>query len=348
MLRAARVALVAALALVSLAPATSGSATSAGCALKAQCPADPARSDEGVSAGATGGSLEVRVESSVVSAGRVVTSSARVVRAVPVCRYVFLATGADYAGWWAEDGWASQVQEQMPSQYRFEPFAGWQEHSADHQGGWYIPVCSSVSWADDDLAGFYEYATDYFAEHGPVFVEAGSRAPAGVTAQELVQVAVRHMDLPTGRIAWNPRVGEGGFTVVGVDTWVWVEDVPDAVSVTASVPDGTWARVDASLVGLEVSAPGAESGSCDGAGVVWTPSADERAACRVVFTRSSAGAPVKDGQVLPTVTMTATARWEASWVSSMDPTPGVLPVQEVRSTVEVPVGEIQTLVTYGD
>lgn len=95
-----------------------------------------------------------------------------------------------------------------------------------------------------------------------------------------MQVAVAHMDLPAGRIVWNPMVGDGGFTVVGLDTWVWVEDVPGAVSVTASVTDGLWTRADASLAGLDVTAPGADSAWRAGARVAWDESADKRGACR--------------------------------------------------------------------
>ena len=120
---------------------------------------------------------------------------------------------------------------------------------------------------------------------------------------------------------------------------------PTQVSVTAQVGTGTWARVDARLEGLELSAPGADPASCADTGVPWTADATGTS-CSIVFFRSSANQPVKAGQVWPTATMTATAQWSASWVSSLDPNPTALPTQEIATTAEVPVAEIQALVTH--
>ena len=83
-----------------------------------------------------------------------------------------------------------------------------------------------------------------------------------------------------------------------------------------------------------------------GAGVVWSPEAGS-SDCVVVFGRSTAGRPVKAGQSLPTATVTARASWTASWTSSLDADPRPLDVQTVDTTAEVPVAEIQTLVTDG-
>lgn len=61
--------------------------------------------------------------------------------------------------------------------------------------------------------------------------------------------------------------------------------------------------------------------------------------------RSSANQPVKAGYSVPTATLTATASWTASWVSSLDATSTPLPTQTVTSNAEIPVAEIQALVT---
>ena len=67
--------------------------------------------------------------------------------------------------------------------------------------------------------------------------------------------------------------------------------------------------------------------------------------CTFKFLHSSANQDLKDGQTLKTTTLPATATWTATWTSSLDPTPRVLPTQEQVTTAEVPVAEIQALVT---
>lgn len=167
-----------------------------------------------------------------------------------------------------------------------------------------------------------------------------------VDPRQLAEIAYELADLPTGTIRWNPSLPGGGATVVNMDTWVWVEGAPTSVAVTAQVPSGTWARVDAQLSGLELSAPGADPASCPDTGRSWSVGATGTS-CALVFLRSSANQAVKVGQTLPTATLTATATWTASWVSSLDPTPTALPTQELTATAEVPVAEIQALVTAG-
>jgi hypothetical protein len=167
-----------------------------------------------------------------------------------------------------------------------------------------------------------------------------------VDPRVLAQVAYEFTDLPTGTVGWNPTMGGVGATIVNLDTWVWVAGAPTTVSVTASIPSGTWARVDAVLDRVELSAPGADPATCGEPGIAWTAGATSTP-CSIVFTHSSANQPVKAGQSLPTSTLTVTAVWTASWVSSANPTPTVLPTQEITTTAEIPVAEIQTLVTRG-
>ena len=51
------------------------------------------------------------------------------------------------------------------------------------------------------------------------------------------------------------------------------------------------------------------------------------------------------GQTLPTTTLTATARWTVTWTSSVNPDPQRLDVPPTATTAEVPVAEIQSVVT---
>ena len=139
-----------------------------------------------------------------------------------------------------------------------------------------------------------------------------------------------------GRWGGRRLLGGVGATVVNLDTWVWVAGAPTVASVTASIPSGVWARVDAVLDRVELSAPGADPVTCDDPGVVWSEGVDETS-CSIWFTHSSANQPVKDGFTVPTLTLTVTGVWTASWVSSEDLVPTVLPSQEITVTAEVPV-----------
>lgn len=203
--------------------------------------------------------------------------------------------------------------------------------------GWWIPSC-------EDPALFAAYK----AVNDPVFVDEGDPVPAGeasISPEVLAQVAYESMDLPKGTIRWNPSlVDVSGATLVNMDTWVWVENAPTSVSVTAEIP-GTWARVDATFARMTLSAPGADSSTCATTGVPWQ--ANTEPPCSLVFFHSSANQPVKDGYDLPTATLSGTASWASSWVSSLNPTPTVLAPQDVVTTAEIPVAEIQTIVTYG-
>ena len=100
------------------------------------------------------------------------------------------------------------------------------------------------------------------------------------------------------------------------------------------------------LSGLEIAAPGADGSTRPDTGTPWTAGASSTT-CKLTFYRSSANQPVKSGQSLPTATLTATATWTASWVSTVDPNPTTLPVQTLATSAEVPVAEIQSIVTRG-
>ncbi|WP_146930487.1 hypothetical protein [Cellulomonas xylanilytica] len=214
------------------------------------------------------------------------------------------------------------------------------EAYASVEGNWFEATCR----ADAPVS----YRTAYYAAHPGIYVEPGDPVPVvevGVDPAVLAQAARDAMDLPVGTIAWNPSMAGSGATVVGVETWVWVQDAPTTVSVRAQV-GGTWAQVDATLSGMEVSAPGADPVHCTDTGTPWSPDA-AGTTCAIRFSRSSADQPIVEGQVLPTTTLTLTASWAASWTSSLDDTVTPMDTQPITTTAQIPVAELQTLVTQG-
>ncbi len=254
---------------------------------------------------------------------------------------------------WRQQGWSGRqyfeyrtsddyqaVLAQMPFQYRSVPYPNFEAYAERDDGFWFVPRCR-------DGVDF-DYLREFLAERPPVFWTPGQVRPdvQDVDPRLLAEVAYDLMELPTGQVRWNPSLDGRGLTVVGTDTWVWVEGATTSVSVTAQIASGTWARVDASVSKMSVSAPGADAVTCPHTGTAWSAGA-EGTSCSIRFTRSSAGQPVKAGQSLPTSTLSAAVTWQATWVSSLDPAPRPLPDQTITTTAEIPVAEIQAVVTSG-
>lgn len=260
---------------------------------------------------------------------------------VPVprrCWYGPGATGKAYYDYWGPGGPASDIP--TLDAYRAQGLLhdGYEDHATDTEGRWYEPRCAAhVPGAEQ---------VEYMLSHPGVYVMPGEPAPAveeSVDPEVLAEIAAEHMQLPTGTIRWNPTLEGSGATVVNTETFVWVENSTTAVEVTASVP-GVWSRVQARMTSMTLSAPGTGASTCPDTGTPYSPGMTT-STCAITFTRSTAGMPVKDGQTLPTVTLTATATWEATWTSSLDPTARPLDTQTLTTTGEIPVAEVQTIVT---
>lgn len=290
------------------------------------------------------GVLSAVVTQTSTSGGSTTSSTSRSVPVLPTCSYRRLGTGADYWNALSQYGWDAGLLRQLPPAWRFTQLPGAEEHATDTEGAWYVPGCRADRWAGTPEA-LAATAAAFDADHPPVYMTPGEPVPqaAVVSPEVLAQIAYEAMELPEGRVDWNPRLAGSGATIVGTDTWVWLADAPTAVQVTAELA-GTWARVDAVLAGIDVEADGAQPVSCAGPGIPWA-SGGGGAHCGVRFERSSANQPRAAGQSLPTSTMEISVRWSASWVSSVDPTPRDLEGQTVSAQTEIPVAEMQAIVT---
>jgi hypothetical protein len=269
---------------------------------------------------AAAGSIEVTVTTSGSVAGKSF-SRPSVHRVAPTCWYGRGETGAAYYEYWKPGGEArkSATLEAFAAQGLLNP--GYEDYATDTTGHWYDATCQF----DAPVAT----VSAYLVSHSAVYVPAAGAvptAPPEVSAAVLAQVAFDAIDLPGGTIRWNPALDGSGATVVNMDTW---------------------AQVDATLADLQLAAPGADPASCPDTGVPWTKDTT-KTSCSIRFFHSSANQLVKTGQALPTATLTATATatWTASWTSSLDPaTHTPLPTQDLTTTAEIPVAEIQSIVT---
>lgn len=219
---------------------------------------------------------------------------------------------------------------------------GYQEHATETTGRWYEAQCASHVPAAEARA--------YYDAHPPVYVLPGTPAPPadeGLDPAFLAQVAFEHMELPTGTIRWNPSLDGTGATIVNLPTFIWIENAATEVQVTASVP-GVTSTVTARMTTLHLEADGAEDRTCTDTGTPYTPGM-RHSDCSIEFYRSSANQkrdkPGTPDTSLPTTTLRATATWDATWTSTLDPTTYQLESQPIVTTAEIPVAEIQTIVT---
>ena len=305
--------------------------------------APPAYSDSAKagSGQSSDGSAQISVSVSYESAssssggdgGGVVTSSQTVTATVlPTCYYQPMQSGKELA----ED-----ARGEYKSLFNDENggtvdtrYSGWQEHADDAEGYWYAPTCSSARLQPGEHID--QVAEEYFKDHLPVFVPAGGQAPAAlIDGGTLARAAWDAVTIPQPGVETNPKLGDSGATLVGIDTWVWAtEDTPAKVTATATAGPVT-ATVTAVSDGLRLSAPDSEP-NCHGFGTAWSEGAAEGSSdCTIEFTRSSAhlgGSTPLDVSVGYSVSYTAT-----------DGATGDLGAVTTTSTTSLPVAEIQTI-----
>ncbi|ROS23833.1 hypothetical protein [Cellulomonas sp. PhB150] len=293
----------------------------------------------------SGGTVSVTVTGTGTSTGGSYTIPEQHLTTPPVCYYDFLMTGKEYAAVWGPGGSFTQLQHNLPEEDRFSPEPHYQDHKDDDEGGYWYPYCDVQRWTGT-TDGYNAAWKQYYGTHDTVYVEADDTPPTDVEVppEELARIAYKATTLPDGHIRWNPSRTDDGATFVGLDTWVWLDDPTTSVSVTATIPSGTSATVTATLDDMVVGADGARTTDCGGPGVAWTAGA-EHTPCAITFDRSSANLPVKAGHDEPTATMTAVSTWRASWTSNRDPGTHDLANLTRTATAEVPVAEIQSVVS---
>ena len=288
-----------------------------------------------VSAGAT---TPVTVDSGGATTTGTPFSSTKLVEVPRRCWYGSGRTGQEYYEYWHADDspyWSRNDHAQYIDPSLHE---GFEQYQTETTGRWYEAQCASHVPADEARA--------YYAAHPPVYILPGAPAPPadeGLDPAFLAQIAFEHMELPTGTIRWNPSLDGSGATLVNTATFVWVENAATAVQVTASVP-GVSSTVTARLGTMTLEADGADTRTCTDAGTPYT-SGMTSSTCFIEFYRSSANQPIKDGQTLPTATLDATVTWTATWTSNLDPATYELESQPLTTTAEIPVAEVQTIVT---
>ena len=124
------------------------------------------------------------------------------------------------------------------------------------KGGGTIPPVNSAS------AGSRSTASSV-ASGGAASADAVTADPL-VDGATLAQTAWNAIKLLTPTVETNPKVGDRGTTLVGIDTWVWAPaSIPRTVTATA-----TAGPTAATASGLQLSAPDGRA-SCQGFGVVW-------------------------------------------------------------------------------
>lgn len=197
-----------------------------------------------------------------------------------------------------------------------------------------MPTCDSSRLQPGEDIG--QVADEFFRDHTAVFVPAGGEPPAPyIDGGTLARAAWDAVTIPQPGVETNPKLGDSGATLVGMDTWVWAtEDTPAKVTATATAGPVS-ATVTAVSDGLRLSAPDSAP-SCHGFGTAWTEGAAEGSSdCTIEFTRSSAhlgGSTPLDVSVGYSVSYTAT-----------DGATGDLGAVTTTSTTSLPVAEIQTI-----
>ncbi len=210
----------------------------------------------------------------------------------------------------------------------------YEKYATDQTGYWYDPTCQFDAPAS--TRGPYILRES-------IYVPAGTPPPVAqveIDPEVLARAARDAMELPQGELRWNPSLDGTGATVVNAETWVWL-DGGATVFVRAEIPNVLAATVTANMTGLTLEGDGAGVTRCDGPGTPWTAGAGNPT-CSLTFTRSSADGTTS---LLPTSTLTATQNWTASWSTDADPTPREIEGDTVTTTAELPVAEIQSIVT---
>ena len=327
-------------------------------------PSEVSGSAEGSADG--GGVVTISVTSSVTTAGSggggggevtSSSSSSTEVTVAPVCYYKPDDTGAEAAQRIKNvknridtDAKKAAPRDRQKAQARAdasakkidENFPDYESHKDDTQGRWYTRYCDA-SFYDPKNPDEFKNERKAFYEANPdqnIWVPAGQQAPRPyISGARLAKIAWEAVKIPAPTVETNPKVGDRGATLVGMDTWVWATgDTPTSVTATATAGDTT-ATITAGSSGLQLSAPDGKA-TCTGFGIPWHSGMPEGSSpCTISFNRSSA-------HLGGTTPLTIQVAYSASYTAT-DGNSGTLPAITTTSTINLPVAEVQTLTTKG-
>ena len=313
-----------------------------------------------------GGVVTISVTSSVTTAGSggggggevtSSSSSSTEVTVAPVCYYKPDDTGAEAAQGIGKvkkqldseakkaakrEGKRAQERHDKVTQQIDENFPDYESHKDDTQGRWYTRYCDA-SFYDPKNPDEFKNERKAFYEANPdqnIWVPAGQQAPRPyISGARLAKIAWEAVKIPAPTVETNPKVGDRGATLVGMDTWVWATgDTPTSVTATATAGDTT-ATITAGSSGLQLSAPDGKA-TCTGFGIPWHSGMPEGSSpCTISFNRSSA-------HLGGTTPLTIQVAYSASYTAT-DGNSGTLPAITTTSTINLPVAEVQTLTTKG-
>lgn len=283
-----------------------------------------------------GAKITVKVRGTGLAGGKPGKSIAKTVQVRTPCVMVPGYSGKEYYEW-VKSGRARYEWRQSGGEGTFVPKPNYERYKDDTLGRWYGATCTSKGF--EDMKAFFAIAEKFFAENESVYVPAGTAVPIPPVPPEVLRdAAMEALTLPAPAINWNPKRSGDRATVVRLDTWVWLTDRRDALWVEASVDSLAGrmsARVDATLTGLKVSAPGAVSTECAGPGVPYARG--KTGECSIRFTQTSAALG------LTTTPVTVQSQWHATWLSNGQPQ-GDVPEQPTvpPQVTNVGVGEFRT------
>ena len=325
-------------------------------------PSEVSGSAEGSADG--GGVVTISVTSSVTTAGSggggggevtSSSSSSTEVTVAPVCYYKPDDTGAEAAQRIKNvknridtDAKKAAPRDRQKAQARAdasakkidENFPDYESHKDDTQGRWYTRYCDA-SFYDPKNPDEFKNERNAFYEANPdqnIWVPAGQQAPRPyISGARLAKIAWEAVTIPAPTVETNPKVGDRGATLVGMDTWVWATgNTPTSVTATATT-GSTTATITAGSSGLQLSAPDGKA-TCTGFGIPWHSGMPEGSSpCTISFNRSSA-------HLGGTTPLTIQVAYSASYTAT-DGNSGTLPAITTTSTTNLPVAEVQTLTT---
>lgn len=170
-------------------------------------------------------------------------------------------------------------------------------------------------------------------------VKAVAAVPA-VTPQQAAWIAVAaHLKIPTIAPGFGPApsINKWHIAVVGYPYWLWADGATQAQA--AAAVQGLQVRLDASVASMTYNMGDGGTITCSNTGTPWRRGATPGAVSPTCGYRYAAPSLPKGDY-----TVTATAHWSVKWKAGGQA--GVINLDR-RSSMQVPVGELQAVVVSG-